>query len=169
MANKWVSLSTEERELIYILVACQDGRDRDKYQKLAKKLEKANTRIKVSSGKQKGRSMQYWVCEQISKLTGIPYKQSDDECEIHSREMGQHGTDIVLRGKAKKLFPYSVECKAQESLNLVDTIEQAKANVLPGTDWIVVHRKKALSSDIVMMEWDTFAKLVETSIKYYNP
>ena len=75
----------------------------DKKQKeckrLIKKLKNAQKTIKVSSRKGKGRGLQYWVCERIAGMFGINFVQSDDTCLVHSREMGQHGTDIVLRGE----------------------------------------------------------------------
>jgi hypothetical protein len=159
VANKWVSLSTEERELIYILVACQAGRDRDKYQKLAKKLEKANTRIKVSSAKGKGMGLQRDVCKYISDLLGIEYNPYGDDSLVASRPSGMNGTDIILRGIAKTKFPYSVECKCVESLNLVEAVEQAETNKQSGTDWLVFHRRKALKQDIVILTWEAFEKL----------
>ena len=46
----------------------------------------------------------------ISQITNIPLIKGD-ECLIQSRGMGQQGTDVVLYGKARKLFPYGIECK----------------------------------------------------------
>jgi len=148
MASKWVLLTDKDQEAIEWY--CPAGSP------LHKKILQAKKRIKVSSAKGKGRNLQYWICEQISKFTGIPYKQSDDQCLIHSREMGQHGQDIILRGDALKLFPYSVESKSSEQLDLVGTIEQAKANTYAGTNWLIVHKRKALAEPIVIMEWETF-------------
>jgi hypothetical protein len=40
--------------------------------------------------------------------------------------MGQSGDDLLLSTKAKTLFPYNVECKAQERIKvLYDFYEQA--------------------------------------------
>ena len=127
---------------------------------LLNRLRRSLTRIKTSSGKDKGKALQFWVCERISKITGIQYVQSDDSCLIHSREMGQPGADIVLRGEAIKAFPYSVECKSTESLGLLETIKQASANQKDGTDWLIVHRRKAYKEPIVILAWSAFEKLI---------
>lgn len=89
-------------------------------------------------------------------MTGIPYSQDDDSL-IRSREMGQAGVDIVLRDKAAERFPFSIECKSSEQLNLVETVEQAKRNNLPEREWLIVHKRKAIPNPIVIMDWDTFS------------
>ena len=76
---------------------------------------KKKKRIKISSAKAKGRNLQKWVCGKISKLLNIPWGK--DEL-IASREMGQSGTDVRLIGEALEKFPYSVECKWQETWSI---------------------------------------------------
>ena len=161
MPNRWLQLNEKELETIHtVLVLNWDMNS--KHKKLADKVLKImnKKRIKISSAKGKGRNLQYWVCERISDIVDIPYNQSDDQCPIHSREMGQHGLDIILRGKAKFQFPYSIECKSSEQFNLVPTIEQVKSNMIDGTDWLIVHKKRAIPSPIVVMDWYAFEQLV---------
>lgn len=148
MASKWVLLTDKDRENILEGISIGGA--------TYKKIEALDKRIKVSSAKGKGRNLQMWVCEQISKLLNIPFVQSDDSSLIASRPMGQHGLDCILRGEALKRFPYSIECKNSEQLDLVGTINQAKANEAKGTHWLIVHKRKALAKPIVIMEWDTF-------------
>lgn len=148
MPSKWINLTDKERELISKVVPS-----------LAKKME--HKKIKVSSAKGKGRNLQHWVCDRITKITGIPNSQEDDAL-IRSRDMGISGTDVILIGEAQKKFPFSVECKNSEQLDLVGTIVQAKANEKEGTDWLIVHKRKAISNPIVIMDWDTFEKLLES-------
>jgi len=143
MPNVWVNLSDADREEIA-----------SKIPRLSKKME--HKKIKVASAKGKGRNLQHWVCERISEMTGIPYSQDDDSL-IRSREMGQAGVDIVLRDKAAERFPFSIECKSSEQLNLVETVEQAKRNNLPEREWLIVHKRKAIPNPIVIMDWDTFS------------
>ena len=52
--------------------------------------------------------------------------------------MGQSVVDITLRDEALQKFPFSIECKSTESINLRDFIQQAKSNQKEGTDWMVV-------------------------------
>lgn len=155
MANKYVSLSTDERNTLISALKAMHIPDR----RLISKIEKASQRIGVRSAKAKGMSLQNSVCLWISELIGVPFLRGDDESLIAPRPSGQNGVDIILRGEARKRFPYSVECKKQEQLNLVDTVEQASANKMADTDWLIVHERKALSETIVMMSWSAFEKL----------
>lgn len=111
--------------------------------------------IKPSSAKAKGRALQQWVAAAFSRVTGIPWGP-EDEKEIQSRPMAQRGVDVILRGRAAELLPLSIECKNGESFQLVSTVEQARANTKPGTDWIIVHKRKKFRNPIVMMDWKTF-------------
>ena len=117
--------------------------------------------IKVASRKAKGRNLQKWVCSKIAKILDMKFDQQDDQCLIHSREMGQQGVDIILRGDTIKKFPFSIECKSSEQLNLIGTVKQAKSNQVDGTDWLIVYKKKAFKKPIVIMDWDAFENLVE--------
>ena len=111
--------------------------------------------ITISSRKNKGRRFQQWVAKQVSNILGIPWGK--DEL-IRSREGGQAGTDIVLLGEAKTLFPYSVECKAQESWSVHEWIKQAKSNQEKGTEWLLF-AKRNNETPVVIMDADTFFNL----------
>lgn len=125
--------------------------------RLIKKLKNAQKTIKVSSRKGKGRGLQYWVCERIAGMFGIKFVQSDDDCLVQSRPMGQHSVDIILRGELKKKFPFSIECKAQETLNITEWIRQARENELSDTSWMLIFKKQTLGSKpIVCLDFETF-------------
>ena len=129
-------------------------------EKLIKKFERAEKKIKVSSAKGKGRGLQYWVCDRIAKMFGLEFIQSDDNCLVHSREMGQHGTDIVLRGKVFDNFPFDIECKSCESLSIPEWVRQARANKKENRDWLLVFKKQTIGHEpLVVMEWNTFEKI----------
>ena len=114
-------------------------------------------RISVQSAKAKGRKLQQWVADKISKLTDIPWGK--DEL-IASREMGQSGTDIRLIGKAKQLFPFSVECKWQETWSIPSFIKQAKANQQKDTDWLLFCKRNS-EDPIVVLDAAVFFKLLK--------
>jgi len=114
-------------------------------------------RIKVSSAKAKGRRLQQWVAKQISNITGIICGK--DEL-IESREMGQAGTDIKLYGKAREMFPFSVECKYQETWAIPTWIKNAKVNQIKGTDWILFVKKNRHEA-IAIMDAEIFFSLYE--------
>lgn len=115
--------------------------------------------IKISSRKAKGRNLQKWICERIAKIFNIEYNQNDDNCDIHSREMGQSGVDIILRGEVYKKLPFDIECKATERFTVYKDIEQAKNNTKKNRDWLLIHKKK-YSNPIVIMDWETFEKII---------
>jgi hypothetical protein len=155
MASKHILLTDKERLEI---LACLPAKS-----KIRAKLLKADQRIKTSSAKAKGRNLQYWVCERIASLLGLEFNQSDDQCLIHSREMGQSGKDIIIRGDAYKRFPYSIEAKNSESLQLPTVIAQVQANTTEKEDWIIVHKRKTIKDPIAIMDWMTFEKLYRSA------
>ena len=118
-------------------------------------------RIAVSSAKAKARRLQDWVTKNVSKITGIKYGK--DEL-IASRPMGQSGVDTILIGKAKEMFPFSTECKYQETWSVPAWIKDAKDNQMKGTDWLLFVRKNR-HEEIVIMDAEAFFDLYEQLIR----
>ena len=112
--------------------------------------------MKTSSKKEKGKRLQYWTCEKISKLLNIPW--GPDE-QIASREMGQPGCDVRLVADAKDRFPWSVECKNQEKWNIPAWIRQAKDNQKPGTDWLLICSRNRFDN-IAILDADCLFELL---------
>jgi len=121
-------------------------------------------RIKPSSAKAKGRSLQQWVCQRISDLLGIPWGK--DEL-ISSREMGQSGTDVRLIGEAQERFPFSVECKNQETWAIPQWIRQAQANQKEGTHWLLI-AKRNRTKPVVIMDAKAFFNLLKQRESHVN-
>lgn len=92
--------------------------------------------MKPSSAKNKGRKLQQLVRDAILKV----YKTLTPD-DVRSTGMGQGGVDIQLSQAAKKLFPYSVECKNKERINIWSDIAQAEANKQPDTYALLVIKK----------------------------
>ena len=153
MATRTIKLDTKEIETIVTLLESCQGQ-----QKLAARLRNACKTIKVSSAKNKGRQFQQDVCMMISRATGLPYTPGVDGL-ISSRGMGQNGTDVVLLGEAERRFPFAVECKNCESLDLVGAVGQAKANARDGKQWVVFHRRKSLKEDVVVLDAEVFMRM----------
>ncbi len=61
-------------------------------------------------------------------------------------------------GKAKKMFPYSVEIKRQETISLPSWIKQAKDNQLKGTNWLLIY-KRSREKPVVIIDAEVFFKL----------
>jgi hypothetical protein len=118
--------------------------------------------IKISSRKQKGRVLQQWVAKKISDITGIGYGKDKD---IESRPMAQAGTDVILRGDAQDLFPYAVECKNVENLNLWEAVKQAKANQKEDTNWLLVVKRNK-EKPIAIVDADVFFNLCKEVILF---
>lgn len=119
----------------------------------------AKKRIKVRSAKNKGRILQNWICEKIANLFNVEFNNQDDQCLIHSREMGQSGCDVILRGEIYELFPFDIEAKNTEKVSLYKFIEQAKSNTKEGRDWLLFHKKNR-SNPIVIMDAEVFFKII---------
>ena len=110
--------------------------------------------MRTSSAKAKGRRLQDSVRDLI--LEHYPSLEPDDvQCAI----MGQSGTDIKLSPAAKRLFPYAVECKNQEKINIWASLDQAKENASNGQTPLLVFKKNRTES-YVAMKLDDFIKLV---------
>ena len=165
-----LKLNKDERKFLVNVLNYyyKDAKNPKEVQRLIKKIEKSMKPITVASAKNKGRTLQYWVCEYLATVFGCTFNQSDDNCPIHSREMGQHNVDIVLRDYIYDLFRYDIECKAQESLSLGEWIEQAKTNKREGRDWLLVIKKQSIGEPFVVLDWGAFMNLYMDSCKFRN-
>ena len=79
-------------------------------------------RMKTQSAKAKGRRLQQWFRDQlIEKLEVHPE-------DVESRSMGAGGEDLIMARAAREKFPYSIECKNQEKVNVWESYSQAVDN-----------------------------------------
>ncbi len=113
--------------------------------------------MKTHSAKEKGKRLQKWMASRISKLTGM---ECGPDCPIESRQMGQNGPDIRLDQEARRRFPFTVECKNQETWSIPAFIDQAKANAYPGTDWLLIVSKNR-HRPVAIVDAEVFLKLLE--------
>ena len=105
------------------------------------------------SAKEKGRRLQKYVRDKI--LAAFPSLEEDD---VRSTAMGQGGEDIQLSPAARKLFPYSVECKNKANWAVYGPYEQAVGNCPKGCEPLLIikgDRKKPL----VLVDLDFFMSL----------
>ena len=109
--------------------------------------------MKTSSAKQKGRILQQWVRDLI--LESFPSLEADD---VRSTSMGAGGEDVQLSPAARKLFPYSLECKNVEKLNVWAAYEQAEAN--SGEHEPLLVMKKNRKKPLVVIDAEAFVKLL---------
>ena len=73
--------------------------------------------------------------------------------------MGASGEDILLSPAARKLFPFSVECKAQEKLNIWSSLEQAEENAQSHTPVLIFKRNR--SKTYAVLEINDFIDLIK--------
>lgn len=70
-----------------------------------------------------------------------------DEEDLESRPMGSSGEDIIMGKQTRQIFPYSVECKNQEKVNIWSAMEQAESNCKSYEPLVVIKKngKKPLA------------------------
>jgi hypothetical protein len=120
--------------------------------------------IITASRKAKGRKLQNLIAKMISELLEIPCGKDKD---IQGREMGQSGTDVKLYGKALELFPFSIECKNQETWSIPAWIRQAKENEIEETDWLLFCKRNR-DVPIVILDAELFFKLYKKILEGEN-
>lgn len=111
--------------------------------------------MKPRSAKAKGRKLQNVVRDLIYEH--FPRLHPDD---VVSTQMGGAGVDIQLSPSARKVFPYSIECKNTEKLNVWSSLEQAEKNTKDGT-YPVLFFKRNRSKMYVAFEADHFFELLK--------
>ena len=78
--------------------------------------------MKTSSAKAKGRKLQQKFMQLLIEKLDI------DPEDIESRSMGAGGEDLIMSKAARTKFPFSIECKNQEKMNIWSAWEQAINN-----------------------------------------
>ena len=108
--------------------------------------------MKTSSAKAKGRRLQQWV------RTLLIEKLDIHEEDIESRPMGSGGEDLIMARAAREKFPFSVECKNQETGNVWKAMEQAQANAKHYTTIVVM--KKNNEKPLVVIDAEVFIDMI---------
>lgn len=111
--------------------------------------------ITPQSAKAKGRRHQQWVRDKILAL--FPKTLLPDD--VRSTSMGAGGEDIQLSTAARRLFPYSVECKAFKSFAVYKVMDQAADNCPKGAEPIAII-KADRQKPLAVMDADHFFKLI---------
>ena len=110
--------------------------------------------MKTQSAKAKGRKLQQMVRDLI--LETFSELEPDD---VRSTSMGAGGEDLQLSPAARRKFPYSVECKNVEKLNVWGAYEQAAAN--SGKHEPLLVMKKNRKKPLVVLDLDAFMSLLK--------
>ena len=107
--------------------------------------------MKTQSAKSKGRRLQKWFRELLIE------KLSIHEEDIESRSMGAGGEDLIMGRAAREKFPYSIECKNQEKVNIWSAMKQSRENC--GKYEPIVVLKKNNEKPLVLLDAEYFVKL----------
>ena len=103
--------------------------------------------MKSRSAKNKGKRLQNKIRDLI--LEKFSTLENDD---VRSITMGDSGEDILLSPAARKLFPFSVECKNQEKLNIWSSLEQAENNSGIHSPLLIFKRNRTKTYAVLELE-----------------
>ena len=109
--------------------------------------------MKTQSAKAKGRRLQQWFRDLLIEKLDIHPE------DIESRSMGAGGEDLIMARAARQRFPYSIECKNQESINVWKSYEQAQENSKNYEPVVVLKRNN--TKPLVLVDAEYFVKLHE--------
>lgn len=103
--------------------------------------------MKSRSAKNKGKRLQNNVRDLI-----LEKFQQLEEDDVRSITMGDSGEDILLSPAARKLFPFSVECKNQEKLNIWSSLEQTETNAGKHTPLLIFKRNRSKTYAVLQLD-----------------
>ena len=107
--------------------------------------------MKTSSAKAKGRKLQQWFRDCLIDVLEI------HEEDIESRSMGAGGEELIMARAAREKFPYTVECKNQEKINIWESYTQADSNSKVYEPVVVMKRNK--HKPLVLVDAEYFVNL----------
>ena len=111
--------------------------------------------MKTRSAKNKGKRLQNNVRDILLET----FKEDLEPDDIKSAVMGDSGEDIQLSPAARKLFPFSVECKNQEKLNIWSALEQAENNSENHTPLVIFKRNR--TKTYAVLEFDKLLEFLD--------
>jgi len=79
--------------------------------------------------------------------------------DIESRSMGAGGEDLIMARAAREKFPFSIECKNVEKLNVWEAYKQAKENA--GKYVPIVVMKKNQEKPLIVIDAEEFVNIME--------
>ena len=107
--------------------------------------------MRPQSAKAKGRRLQQQFRELLIEELGIHPE------DIESRSMGAGGEDLIMARAAREKFPYSIECKNVEKLNVWEAYKQADENSKNYEPVVVM--KKNNHKTLVVLDAEYFVKI----------
>ena len=116
--------------------------------------------MRPQSAKAKGRRLQQQFRDLLIEKLDIHPE------DIESRSMGVGGEDLVMARAAREKFPFSIECKNVEKLNVWEAYNQAKENSTPsrlsGNEYEpLVVMKKNNHKALVVLDAEKFVEICQ--------
>ena len=108
-----------------------------------------------ASRKAKGRRLQQAVRQDLVDHLGI------DPGDILSTAMGQGGCDLYLSPAARERFPFGVECKRQERLEIPAWWEQCTRNAKAANLTPLLIFRKNRGDALAVLKWEDLLALLE--------
>lgn len=110
--------------------------------------------MKPQSCKQKGRKFQQQIASDIRQAFNIP------DPDAVSTGMGQQGADIKLSIAAREAFPFAVECKNVERLNVWESWEQAETNAVKEKLNPLLLIRRNGHKPLAVIDWDLLLEII---------
>ena len=109
--------------------------------------------MKTASAKKKGYDLQKLVAKKILEI--FP---ALEEMDVVSTPSSVKGEDILLSETARKLLPYSIECKMRAKIAVYEWMEQAQKNCGANTPLVVLRAN--YKKPMVLIDLDDFLRLL---------
>jgi len=106
--------------------------------------------LKPRSCKAKGRTFQQEIRQDLIKWFGI------HELDIQSTAMGQAGCDLYLSRAARGVFPFGVETKNQETVEIWKWIRQCEANAIAADLLPLLVFRRNRTHPYAVLHWSDF-------------
>ena len=103
--------------------------------------------MKTQSAKAKGRRFQQWVRDKLIETLGVHPE------DIESRSMGASGEGLIMARAAREKFPYSIECKNQEKLNVWNAYTQCDMNAKNYEPLVIIKKNNFKSLAVVDLDY----------------
>ena len=112
--------------------------------------------------KAKGRRLQQAVRQDLVDRLGI------DPGDILSTGMGQSGCDLYLSPAARTIFPFGVECKAQEAIALPAWWKQCTRNAAAEGLTPLLVLKQSRREPLAVLRWEDLLSLLRHDHRWEN-
>lgn len=111
--------------------------------------------MKPRSAKAKGRRLQQEVATRVAQHFGLP------ERDVRPAVMGENGADLKLSEAAFKAFPFAVECKNVERLNVRSAFAQCEANAVKYGGYPIVISRSNNTEPLAILKFEDLLSLLK--------